>query len=149
ITPRAEKRMFHNGQELDVSKAQLLDVHREFVCELAVGQRAIPLGGLTSPRAQVHFVDRNGAVEGVALRSLLHPLLICPVVLRIPDDRGSPGSHLVVEPEWIRLVHSVVTSARNDVVLIPVSLRSLRDEALPDAGGGTGPESIALRFPVV
>ena len=57
-----------------MGEAHLADVVRELVGQLAVVEEAIALLGYAAPRAEMHFVDREGLVERVP-----------------PGARGEPG----------------------------------------------------------
>ena len=73
VAPGRAVRVLHDREQLDVGEAEVLDVVDEVFGHLAVGQ---PL----SPRAQVHLVGAHRAGVRVALRALLHPLRVTPLV---------------------------------------------------------------------
>ena len=71
--------MLLDRKQLDVCEAQIANVGYEALGKLAVGQKPIVFAAL--PGAEVHFVDRDRAVETVAaLPTFLQPLGIPPGV---------------------------------------------------------------------
>ena len=66
VAPGAVEGMLHDGQQLDVREAHLLDVGNQLVGQFAVGEPAIAF--LAAPGAQMDFVDGNGLGQPVAAR---------------------------------------------------------------------------------
>src|SRR5258706_10768079 len=87
-----------------------------------------------SPGADVHFVNRHRRGEGVALRALVHPGIVAPLVVEIPDDRRGVRRRLMQDAEGVGLIDAVVVVAGPDVKLVVRSFANVRNEAFPDAG---------------
>src|SRR5919197_2057992 len=97
----------------------------------------------------MNFVDRNGSVERVVMLAGLHPAVIAPVVIDVPDDRGRPRRDFVLEGIWVGLVDAVSLISRGDVVLVDGSVAYLRDEAFPNAGVVAWPQVMAVLVPAI
>jgi hypothetical protein len=85
ISPGSVIGMLHYRHKLDVSEAQLLDVIRKRLRDLAVAHRVI---ALLLPGAQMHFIDGYGFIEARRSVAILHPLVIIPVESEIGNNRG-------------------------------------------------------------
>ena len=88
IAPRAVERMLHDRQEFDVREVHLAHVLGERSGQLAIASSGPVSSPRTTPRSEVHFVDRHRRGEGVALRAVAHPLAVLPFVIEVPDHRG-------------------------------------------------------------
>ena len=131
VAPRAVEGMLHHGQELDVCEAEIRDVVGELVGELAVAQRTVVLERVPPPRAEVHFVDRDGAAQRIRGGSSLEPGLVAPDVLGVVHHRGVCGRHLGLEGERIGL-QPQPSFLRPDLELVLRSFVYARHEQLPD-----------------
>ncbi len=126
VSPGAVERMLHHGQELDVGEAQLADVVGQAGRGFAVGQRAVVLFGDAHPRAEMDFVDCLRCAQGVAGGALLHPVVVVPLVVEIPDDRGGARRFLVQQAERVGFVDAVSVAVRFDVEFVERALGSRR-----------------------
>jgi hypothetical protein len=131
VAPRAGERVLHHRQQLDVREAEVGDVVGELVAELLVRERAVPVGRVAAPRAEMDLVDRDGRAQRIGRRAPVQPLLVAPDVLRIPDHGRIRRRHLGVERDRIALqAQAAVLRADLELVLRP--LVHARDEQLPD-----------------
>ena len=101
IAPRPVEGMLHEGHDLDVRVAHLLDVRHQLIGEVVVRVVGAALGGegiagarpgaifarlslrfvsVALPGAQMHLVDVEGALHDVALRAATQPGSILPGV---------------------------------------------------------------------
>ena len=62
VAPRARERVLHHRQQLDVREAEVADVRRELVGELAPAEAL-------APRRRVHLVDRDRPLERLLRRA--------------------------------------------------------------------------------
>src|SRR4029079_2037565 len=74
-----------------MGEAEIADVLGELVGELEVGERTVLLGGVPTPRAQMHLVDRHGLAQWVACCAVLEPVRVAPAMRRTVDDRRVRG----------------------------------------------------------
>ena len=137
--------MLADRHELDVGEPEIAGVGGKLVGQLRVAELSPPI--CPSPRAQVHLVDADGAVQRVALRALRHPVVVSPPKPEIPDLGCGLGWRLVVKAEWVRLVDPVPAVAY--VVLVRGGVAGLGDEALPDARDAARLEDVRVRVPTV
>ncbi len=131
VAPRAREGMLHHGQELDVCEAEIRDVVGELVGELAVAQRTVVLERVPPPRAEMHFVDRDGGAQRIRGGSSLEPRLVAPDVLRVVHHRGVGRRHLGLERERIGL-QPQPSFLRPDLELVLRALVDAGNEQLPD-----------------
>src|SRR5450631_2228250 len=149
VSPGPVKGMLHHGQELDVSETQLADVFGEAGRGFAVGQGTVVIFGDAHPRAQVHFVNRLRRAKRVAGGALLHPVVVVPLVVEVPDDGGGARRFLVQQAERVGLIDVVPVALRFDVEFVERAFSYSSDEALPDARGAAGGETVGLGVPLV
>ena len=161
IAPAAVKRVLHDGQELDVAVAHLLDVVHQFHGELVVGEvgagvvfgLGIAVAGKTVvvalPAAQMHLEDVERALHVRRLLALAHVLGVTPLVAADVGRLGSGArDELGAEPVRVGLVEQVALRSL-DEVLVELSLLDALDEAFPDATGLGADERVGLRVPAV
>ncbi len=149
VAPRSVERVLHHRHELHVGEAEPLDVVGEAGRDLAVGQVAVPLLGDTGPRAEVHLVDRDRAVDPCGLGPPGHPRGVAPLVVEVPDHRCRPRRDLGVEGERVGLLVAVAAEPGGDEVLVDRPPPDPDQEPLPDAGLTDRPQRVALPLPGV
>ena len=86
VSPGTVERMLHHGQELNVREAQLANIFGEPRSSLAIGERTVVLFGDAHPGAEMDFVDGLRRAQGVASGAILHPVVIAPSIIEVPDD---------------------------------------------------------------
>ncbi len=91
VAPGAVKGVLHDRHKFHVGKAQALDVFGQERGQFPVGEEAVALLRHPPPGAQVHLVDRHGAVQGIGPVAVGHPVAIFPGVVQVPDDGGGAG----------------------------------------------------------
>src|SRR5664280_2104773 len=149
VAPRSVEGMFHDRQQLHVRKTHVEGVLSEQRCALTVGERSIGLFGDATPRAEVHLVDRHRLLPRIDAGATLHPLVVLPVVTRLPHPRRGGRRHLEEAAQGIGLVEVVTAQARVQAVLVARRLLDARDEALPDAGTLARRQCVVRSIPVV
>src|SRR5215510_2065500 len=95
IAPGAEERVIHDRQKLHMRVSQVFKVVRQLRRQLAIGKRPIILFGHPPPGTNVHFVDRHGLIESVALTTRCHPFSVAPLVIEIPHDGSCLWRYLI------------------------------------------------------
>ena len=98
--------MLHDGQEFDVGESHLVDVVGEAGRGFAVGERAVVIFGDAHPGAEMDFVDGLRGAQGVAGGAVLHPVVVGPLVVEVPDDRGGARRFFVEQAERVGFVDS-------------------------------------------
>src|SRR5690606_6643838 len=147
IAPRPVERVLHHRQELDVGEPQRGDVLGELGGQLPVGEEALGIGRVASPRAQVHLVDADRVGEAVAFSPGAHPLVVFPLVGQVPDLGGGPRGCLVVEGERVGLVDQVRPVA--DAVLVGVRSPGRGHEGRPHPRRADRSQRVGVGVPAV
>ncbi len=148
VAPRAEERVLHHRQQLDVGEAEVLHVVGQLVGQLAVGEPAVALLGPSPPRADVHLVHGLGRRQRVAAAALGHPLRVAPLVGQVPDHGAGLRGLLGAQRERVGLL-AVEAVRPLDGVLVQRALPDVGGEALPDAGGAARREHRLAAVPAV
>jgi hypothetical protein len=113
VAPRAAERMLGDRQQLEMAEA-----HVDGVGDQPVGHVVPGLAG-AQPGAEMHFVDRDGGVLGVALRAARHPVGVVPVErLGRGDDRGRRRRRLGLLGERIGLLRLRHAARADDIELV-------------------------------
>jgi hypothetical protein len=149
VPPGAVERVLHDGEELDMGEAAVGEVLRQHLGELFVGVGAAAVGGAELPGADVHLVDGDGRFERLPLAAGLHPLVVVPGVVEVPDAGTRLRGRLVVDAEGVGLVDAVAVVLALDVVLVDGASAQTLDEAFPNAGALGGLERVLAGFPAV
>src|SRR5215213_8585242 len=124
--------MFLERQELDVREAHLSNVVCERLGHLAICKRTIVFFRVSSPRAEVDFVDREWLAEVFAAGAILHPLRIAKLVPGIVDNRRSVRRSFCVLR--VRICFEKRLAARSaDFKLVQATGCQIWDEEFPDA----------------
>src|SRR5882724_1004829 len=98
----------------------------------------------------MQFVHGLRAIERVAPRAVLHPLLVAPFIREVPDYRGCPWRYLAPERKGVALVDRIALVLRYDVILVQSTGADATQETPPDAGRvGSRFEAMRLRVPTV
>ena len=123
--------MLHKRQELHVGEAAARNVLNKWSRNLAVPEETTGVGEVAAPTAQVHLVHRDRRVERDAMTTLVHPLVIVPLVVEIPDDRARPRGFFTTQSEGVSLFEGRAVSGGDDI-LIDVAELGLGHHRLPD-----------------
>src|SRR5215472_1529252 len=97
----------------------------------------------------MHFIRRDRRLDRIFSGPLLHPVVIIPRVVEIPNHRCSAWRFFLQEANRVGLVDPVSVMRRLDVVLVHRSFADSRNEALPDSRTPTRPQAMCLRMPLV
>ena len=97
----------------------------------------------------MNLVDRNWSVQRISAFAILHPLMIRPLIVEIPNYRSGTRRLLVEKSEWICLVDHMSVMPRNDVILIQRTFGDAGDEVLPDTGILTRAQRMRIFVPIV
>ena len=149
ISPRAVKRVLHDGHELDVGEVHALSVFGQARRDFTIGEGAVIFLRNPPPRTEMDFVDGNRRLQRVPGLPLLHPVLVRPLVFEIPYHRGGAGRLLMQHSEGIRLIDQKSVVLRNDMKLVNGALGDSGDKPLPDAGTLAGVQGMRILIPSV
>ena len=141
VAPRAAERVLHDGHELDVSEAQLLDVVHEFAREVAVAE-ALP------PRAKVHLVDAHRRLVRLVVRAVGHPRVVVPGIRGFGDDRRRLRRTFRVLRHGVGLLAPAAVLAE-DLVLVRGASADAGHEQLPDARDAERAHRVGCSLPHV
>src|ERR1700730_5974688 len=97
----------------------------------------------------MNLVDGDGRMQGISAIALLHPVLIGPLVFKIPHQRCRARWFLMQKSEWVRLVHHMPVMPRKDVKLIEGSFGNAGNEPLPNARTSDRIERMRIFVPPV
>jgi hypothetical protein len=130
VAPRRHVGVLGGREQLDVGEAQVGDVVRQPLGQVAVAVAAAV--GMAHPRAQVDLVHGHALVPRPGLHPAGHPLAVAPVVGRTEDHAGGGGRHLAGGGERVGLEpgHAV---GPHHLELVALAGRRLRHEDLPHA----------------
>ena len=149
VPPGTLKWVFGHRQELHVRVAHLLHILHQLVGQLPVSKYSIVFG-VSSPTAQMNFVDIQGLVQRLPAGAILHPLAVCPrIAVHGPDPGSGPGRILRKKAIRVRLVDPEINQRQLNGVLVACRrlIRS-RDEELPDPFP-VGRHRVGMRVPTV
>src|SRR5437764_10626267 len=149
VSPGAIERMFHDGQEFDVSEAQLAQVFGQARSGFAVSERAVVLFGNAHPRSQMNFSNRLSSGQRVPLVALLHPVIVVPFVVEVPDDGCGARRFFIPDREGIGFVDTIPMAIRIDVEFVQRAVLCAGHKSLPHAGGCSWLQTIGLRIPAI
>ena len=86
ITPRWRIGVFHDWHKLNVREAHFLHIRHQFFGHFTIIEIAVWLVGITNPRTNMHFINRDGRVKRIVLLTIFHPILVFPFVVSVPND---------------------------------------------------------------
>ena len=136
ISPRTIEGMFHDRKELNMRKSGVMDVVSQNRGQFAIGQPPITFRRYPLPRTEMHFVDRHGRIQRVALRPARHPRFVVPSIgSEIPHAGRRLRSNLGRESVGIGFVNPIVAKARLQVILVNGPLPDIGHETFPNASG--------------
>ena len=141
--------MLHHWHELDVRKAQVVDIRSQFRRQFAIAVPAVALGLVAHPRAYMDFVHRNRRVPGISLVAQPHPFVVGPLVIEVPHNRTGARRRFMMKAVGIGLVDAVHVKPRTQVVLVDRTLPQAGNEALPDAGMFPRSHRVRIRIPAI
>ena len=150
IAPRSRERMLHDRQQLDVGEAQIPDVGRQALGELAIGQVAVAFLGHPRPRSEMHLVDRHRLVEPFAVRlPRRHPVVVLPLVAAdVAHDRRRQRRRLEGHRERIGLLQQPALG-RPDLELVAQIVLQLGHEQFPHPRRHQPPHRMGAAVPAV
>jgi hypothetical protein len=131
-----------------VREAEVAGVGGELVGELEVGQRAVVLERVQPPRAEVDLVDRDRALQRVALAARAQPLLVGPLVPGLVHDGRGLGRDLGLEGHRVGLQADLAVLGE-DLELVVVPAPDAGQEDLPDAARAERAHRVRAAVPVV
>ena len=90
IAPGAVKRVFGQGEELDVIEPHLLHIGDELFGCFPISQPPVALLDPAPPGTQMDFINCHGSAQRVLLRPRGHPFVVSPGIgIQIMDNSGS------------------------------------------------------------
>ena len=144
IAPAAVERMFVNRQQLEMGEAHPLHVGHQPIGQFAVAQPEMVIG-MTTPGAEVDFINRNRCIKLVGLltgRRLLNFLR------QAADQRGGFRAHLRFKSIRVGF-HPQVPVGVNQLELIQLAVVRAGNKQLPDARLFAQAHRVATAIPVV
>src|SRR5712692_291527 len=97
----------------------------------------------------MEFVNGNRCLERRFRRPLLHPVLISPFVVQIPNDRRGARWLLVEKAKRISFVADVSMMLRSDVKFIERALGDPGHKSFPNAGLPAGMQRMRAMVPLI
>src|SRR5580704_8737534 len=97
----------------------------------------------------MHLIDGLRGAQRIVPTTLLHPFVIAPLVVEIPDHRSGARGLFVQQSDRVGFVDVVSTLPRFDVVLIERAASRTRDESLPDTGRSAWFEAVGPGIPLI
>ncbi len=128
IAPAAIKRMLVDRQQFDMGKAHLFNVRHQLFSQLFVAQPEVVVG-VTTPGAQMHFIDGDGRVKTVGGFTLLFHL---NRLWQATDHRRSLRAHLRFKGVRIRF-DAQFTIGIDNFIFVELTVDRARYKQLPDA----------------
>ena len=148
IPPRREVGVLHHGQELHMGEAHLLDIADHLVGHFSIAEAAGASMNFL-PGTDVYLVYRVRLVEPRDILAVVHPVLILPLVLQVPDDRGGIGRNFPEQCKGVAFLKVAAILGVN-MVLVQFSPADARDEAFPNPRTvPTGRKRMAVPVPVI
>src|ERR1700735_874849 len=97
----------------------------------------------------MNLVDRNWSLQRISAFAILHPFMIRPLIVKIPNYRTGARRFFVEKSEWICFVDHMAVMPRNDVIFVQRTFGDAGDEILPDTGTLTRPQGMRIFVPIV
>src|SRR5579871_2450917 len=97
----------------------------------------------------MYLVNRLRRAQGITLRSFLHPFLVVPVVIQIPEHGSGSRRLFTPDANRISLVDAISVTMGIDVELVKCAVIRPGDESFPDAGRAARIQAMSLRIPSV
>ena len=128
IAPRAVERVFADGQKFDVSKAEIADIARKLLRQVAIGQPFVV--ALAPPRAEVDLVDRHRRSERVDISGRRPGTRQLGLV---ENDGCRLRTHLGGKCQWIGFQRQVLAVGADNIKFVMIAGLGVRNEQLPIA----------------
>src|SRR6185312_5745269 len=141
--------MLHNRQQFHMREVHAPHIFSQFGGYLPVTERAIVILRDPHPRSQVDFVNRNRSLERIFPGALLHPRLVVPFVVQVPNHGSSPWRGLMQQPYGVSFITSIVILVGNNMEFINGSFANSRDEAFPNTGTLPCLHGMGARVPAI
>src|SRR5215472_11122948 len=149
VSPGSVKGMLHDGEKFNVGESQLSHILRKPRRHFAVRERTVVFFRDAHPRAKVNLVDRLRRAQRVALGTLLHPLVVIPLIVQVPDYGARAGRLFMPEADRIGLVDAVSVPAGIDVEFVEVALTRAGNKSLPNARRAAGMQAVRSGIPSI
>ena len=118
IAPAHIQRMLHDGQELHMRIAHVLQVGHQLGRRFLIGIEGAVL--VPPPGAQVHFIDIDRLVHGIALGAAGHPVRVLPgIAADIGEQAGVGGAQLAAKGIGIGPQMPLAVRAENGIFIGP------------------------------
>ena len=97
----------------------------------------------------MHFVDADRSIERVVSSAGLHPVLVLPAVVQVPDHRRGFWRNLIQSGKGIGLDEDGPVIPGSNMELVQCSDPDAGDESFPNAGRLAGAKRMAKRVPMI
>jgi hypothetical protein len=97
------RRVLHDGKEFHVSETHFIDIIGQPGSEFTVAKRAVVFFGHPHPGTCMYFIDRDRSIQRVAVFTFLHPLLVLPAIVQVPDNGCGLGRLFAMKGKRIGL----------------------------------------------
>ena len=106
IPPTSSKRMLGNRHQFQMGEISLLTVLNQFMREIAIVFPAVVTLFITTPTAEMNFVNRDRSIQRRIISTPFHPGGILPLMcIHVSHDRCSPRRDLCRKAIRIRFIH--------------------------------------------
>ncbi len=130
IAPGAVERMLGDRQELHMREVQVADIGRKLVRKLAIGEPAAAFLGPSPPGAEMHFIDRDRRIQGIAAGRRRRRGFI---ELHVDDNRRRLRAKLRRECDRVGLERQQLAPWADDLEFVLVSRTDARQKDFPEA----------------
>src|SRR5512134_114317 len=136
--------------ELDMRKAQLLDIRHQLVREFAIGQVTIAFLRLTPPGPGVDLINGHGGIPVVAVSAAAHPLLVVPGIIGgIRNNRSGSRRTFSFGGAWIGLLGQPIAEPVLELILVDLAFVNVREEQLPHTAFVATAHRVAATIPCI
>ena len=147
IAPGAAERVLHDRQQLDMAEAQVQHIGDQLFAQFRPAQLPTVPFAVAPPGADVHFIDGQWLVMGLALRALFHPFGIVPgIIQRRGHHRTGGRRRLAGARQRVGLERQQALLAE-DLVLVDLPDAEAGNEQFPHARGVAQAHRMATPVP--
>src|SRR5262245_26805564 len=125
--------MLGQRQKFEVREPHLLHVFRKQRRYFPITQPPAALFRDAAPRSEVDFINRYRRIQGASAAAFLHPLLIPPFVVEIPNDRTRARRRFGMKSKRVCFVDAVIMVTGYHMVFVNVPLSYVGNKSLPDS----------------
>ncbi len=148
IAPAAVKGKFGNRHQLDMGETHVGHVIDQVFRQFQIAQH--PVARRAPPAAQMHLIDRDRGIDGLARRPACHPVAVLPRrSAQRPYHRGIGGGMFRPKAHRIGLQRQKPAIRAAQLVFVGGPFAQAGDEGFPDPGCPAPPHRVAAAIPDV